>query len=335
MIRTALLTAGLVAAAVPALAEVNVYTDRQPFLIQPIFDAFTEQTGTEVNVVFAKSGIAERLEAEGANSPADLVITSDIGHLNDLVERGLAQPVTTETLEAAVPDAYRHPEGLWWGLTKRARVIYASRERVPEGAIETYGDLAGPEWEGRVCTRAGDHTYQVSLVAAHLAHEGPEATRAWLEGLKNNLARKPQGNDRAQVKAIWQGECDVALGNSYYMGKMLEDPEQQEWAESVYIVFPDLAGHGTHMNVSGAAVTKAAPHKADALALLDFMVSDTAQDLYAQRNHEYPVKEGVAPSDLLKSWGDFTGDDIPLVEVAGNRDAALRLVHEVDYNSGP
>jgi iron(III) transport system substrate-binding protein len=319
----------------PALAaeEVNVYSTRQQFLIQPLFDAFTAQTGIAVNVVFAKEGLAERLRAEGDNSPADLVFTADIGHLTDLVDLGVVQPVESAALTDAVPEQYRHPDGLWYGLTLRGRVIYASKERVPEGAVTSYADLADPKWEGKVCTRRGDHVYQVALLAAIIAEKGEDAARAWLEGVKDNLARKPQGNDRAQVKAIMEGQCDLAIGNTYYMGKMLDDPEQKAWAESAYIVFPDQAGNGTHMNLSGVAMTGAAPNRDNAVALMEFMVSDEAQGLYATLNHEYPVKPGVEWSDLLKGWGDFKMDPLSLDEVAKHRPAALMMVNSVGYNS--
>lgn len=312
--------------------SVNVYSTRQAFLIEPLFEAFTARTGIAVNVVFAKAGLAERLRAEGDNSPADLVFTADVGHLTDLVALDVVQAVDSPALESAVPERYRHPDGKWFGLTLRARVIYASKDRVPEGAVQTYADLTDPRWEGRVCTRRGDHVYQVALLAAMIAEKGEEAARAWLQGLKDNLARTPQGNDRAQVKAIHQGECDLSIGNTYYMGKMLDDPDQRPWAESVRIIFPNQDGRGTHMNLSGVAMTRSAPNRAAALALMEFMVSDAAQRLYAELNHEYPIKAGVAWSELLASWGDFKRDPIPLAEVAAHRDAALRLVNEVGYN---
>lgn len=339
------LLAGAVAALAAAVAlpvgsalaagagSVNVYSTRQQFLIQPLFDAFTEKTGIEVNVVFAKEGLAERLRAEGDNSPADLVFTADIGRLADMVDMGVVQPVETETLTEAVPEQYRHPDGLWYGLTLRGRVIYASKERVPEGAVTSYADLADPRWEGKVCTRKGDHVYQVALLAAMIARHGDDWARDWLEGVKANLARKPQGNDRAQVKAIMEGQCDLAVGNTYYMGKMLEDPEQRAWAESANIIFPDQDGSGTHMNLSGVAMTTAAPNREHAVTLMEYLVSDEAQALYAELNHEYPVKPGVEWSDLLQSWGDFKMDPLSLDEVAKYRPEALMMVNSVGYNS--
>ena len=324
------LAAGLASAA--ATAEVNVYSYRQPFLIEPIFEAFTEETGIEVNTVFAKEGLVERLVAEGGNSPADLLLVVDVGNLVAAEEAGVAQKVESETLEANIPAEDRDPDGMWFGLTNRARIIVTSKDRVEDGLVETYADLAKPELEGRVCTRSGKHDYMVALIASQIAHEGEEATEEWLRGVKANLARKPQGNDRAQVRAIAEGECDVAVINSYYMGAMANDPEQQPWAEAVDIVFPDQDGVGTHMNVSGVVMTSAAPHREDALKLMEFMSEDVAQGLYAEANHEYPVKAGVERSDLVASWGEFERDTLPLAEIAEHRTAATKLVDRVDYD---
>ena len=201
------------------------------------------------------------------------MLTVDIASLTAIAEAGVTQPVVSDLINANIPAQFRDPEGNWIGLTSRARVAYVSNERVAAGEITTFEDLADPRWQGRICTRSGLHSYNVAMVAAFLAHNGEEATLAWLEGLKANLARSPQGNDRAQVKAIWAGECDVALGNTYYMGKMLEDPEQTEWANSTNIVFPIMGGSGAHVNVSGMAMTASAPNRDDALALMEFLTS--------------------------------------------------------------
>jgi len=324
----------LLGTAAPVLAdgEVNVYSYRQPFLVDPIFDAFTEETGIDVNVVHAKTGLVERLASEGINSPADLLLVVDIGVLTSAVDQGLAQPVDSELLTTRIPAADRDPDGEWFGLTNRARLIVTSKDRVEHGAVQSYADLAAPEMAGRVCTRSGKHNYMVALIASQIAHEGAEATQAWLEGVKGNLARKPQGNDRAQVKAIAEGECDVAVINSYYMGAMANDPEQQPWADAVNIVFPDQDGNGTHMNVSGMVMTQASPNPENAVKLMEFMVGDTAQQLYAEANHEYPVVEGVDRSELVASWGDFTRDTLPLADIAAFRTEASKMVDIVDYD---
>ncbi len=320
-------------AGTPASAqEVNVYSYRQPFLIQPIFDAFTRETGIEVNVVFAKNGLVERLKREGRNSPADLIFTVDIGRLNDAVEAEVTQPVTTAVLESNIPTNLRHPQGHYYGLTTRARLIYASKERVKPGEVTTYADLADPKWKGRICTRSGTHVYQIGLTAAMLSELGEDATRDWLAGVKANLARKPEGNDRAQVKAISEGVCDLSLGNSYYMGKMLQDEEQAAWAASVDLVFPRMPDGGTHVNISGMALTKSAPNKENAVKLMEFLASDLAQQMYAEQNFEYPAKSDVPWAGLLKSWGTFEVSELNLAIIAENRAAAIKLTNEVGYN---
>ncbi len=318
--------------ATPALADVNIYTTRQPDLIQPVMDAFTAKTGIAVNLAFVEEGIVERLQAEGARSPADLVMTVDIANLQQVVDAGVIQPVDSAVLQAAIPANLRDPGNMWFGLTTRARIIYASRTRVADGEVTTYEDLANPKWQGRICTRPGTHPYNLALLAGIIAHDGEAAARAWAAGLRANLARKPEGNDTAQVRAIWAGECDISLGNTYYMGQMLASPEQAEWANSVRIIFPTFAGGGTHINISGVALTAAAPDKAEAIQLMEFLVSPEAQAIYAEKNNEYPVLAGAALSDLVQSWGTFTPDTIDLSTLAGLRPTALRIMEEVNFD---
>ncbi|WP_406720840.1 Fe(3+) ABC transporter substrate-binding protein [Thioclava litoralis] len=316
----------------PALADVNIYSHRQPELVQPLLDAFTAKTGIKVNVAYIAQGMVERLQAEGRRSPADLVMTVDIARLTQVVDGGVTQPVADPALDEAIPPAFRDPDHQWFGLTSRARIIYASKERVAEGEITTYEDLADPKWKGRICTRPFTSDYNVALTAAYMIHHGEAATRDWLTGLKANLALKPSGNDSSQVKSIWAGQCDISLGNTYYMGQMLANAESAEWAKSVSIRFPVFEGGGTHMNISGVAMTRSAPNKDDARALMEFLVSDEAQHIYAETNHEFPVKEGVAPSELVKSWGSFTPDGLDLVEIAKMRPAALKLIEAVNFD---
>lgn len=319
--------------ALPALAEeVNIYSHRQPELIQPLLDAFTAETGITVNVAFVDKGMAERLVAEGDRSPADLVLTVDIARLMEVVNAGVTQPVDSAVLDANIPAEFRDPADQWFGLTARARIVYASKERVAAGEVTTYEDLADPKWKGRICIRSGTNDYNVALTAAVLAHHDAAFTKTWLEGVKANLARKPEGGDRDQVKAIWSGQCDIAVGNTYYMGQMLADPEQAEWANSVSIVFPTFENGGTHMNISGVAMTKSAPNKEAALKLMEWLSSDEAQHIYAETNHEFPVKPGVERSDLVKSWGEFTPDSLGLADVAKLRPEALKLIEEVNFD---
>ena len=313
--------------------EVNVYSYRKPQLIDPMFEVFTEQTGIKVNSVFAKKGMLERLKSEGRNSPADLVFTVDIGRLSDIKDAGLTQPVDRVQVNGNIPTHYRDPEGHWFGLTTRARIIVTSKDRVKPGEITTYEQLIDANWKGRICTRSGKHPYMVALTASMIAHHGEAEAKKWLAGLKSNLARKPQGNDRAQVKAIKEGECDLAVINHYYMVKMLKDPEQVAWANAVNMVFPNQDDQGTHMNVSGMALTKHAPNKANAIKLMEFLASAQGQEMYVQKNGEYPVKAGVPLSALQNSWGSFKADSLSLAVVADHRAAAIRLADEVGYNN--
>jgi iron(III) transport system substrate-binding protein len=332
-IRTAVIATTLMAITAPALAdEVNVYSSRQPFLVAPLFDAFTKETGIDVNVSFLKKGIAEKLIAEGKRSPADLVMTTDISRLNAIVEAGVTQPVNSEILQANIPDAYRDPNGQWFGLTSRARVVYASKTRVKDGAVTTYEDLIDPKWKGRICIRSGTNAYNLALTSAVIAHHGQDGAKAWLEGIKANLARKPSGNDRAQIKAIFAGECDISIGNTYYMKQMLENTEQLAWADSVRIVFPTFEGGGTHVNLSGVAMTRAAPNKDAAIKLMEWLSSGNAQEIYADSNGEYPLKLGTKPSALVASWGSFTADDKPLIEIAKLRPTSLKLTEQVNFD---
>ncbi len=321
-----------VASAQATAAEVNVYSYRQPFLTDPIFDAFTADTGIKVNTVFAKKGLIERLENEGINSPADLVLVTNVGNLASAVDAGVTQSLSNEVLESNIPASFRDVDGHWFGLTSRGRIIVTSKDRVEAGLINDYSDLAKPELEGRICTRSGKHSYMVELIASVIAHEGEEVAQQWLKSVKANLARKPQGNDRAQVKAISQGECDVAIINTYYMGAMMSKPEQQAWADSVNVIFPNQSGYGTHMNISGVVLTKASPNRDNAVKLMEYLVSDVAQNLYATGNHEYPIKTDVSPSELVSSWGEFKKDSLSLNDIAKYRAQASRLVDTVDYD---
>ncbi|WP_116475108.1 Fe(3+) ABC transporter substrate-binding protein [Zobellella maritima] len=312
--------------------EVNVYSNRQDFLIAPIVEAFTKDTGIDVNVVFIKNGMGERLEREGRLSPADLVLTVDVSRLMDVVDKDLTQPLDNKVLEENIPAQYRDADGRWFALTTRARAVYSSVERVGKRDDITYEELADPKYKGKLCTRSGKHPYNVALTASMIAEHGSEYTKTWLEGLKANLAQKPQGGDRDQVKAIKDGVCDYSLGNSYYYGVMLTNDKQREWAEAVHINFPNQADRGTHVNISAMALTKHAKNKDAAVKLMEFLSNDQAQHLYASANNEYPVKPGVEPSELVKGWGEFKSDTLPLTDVAKHAKEALQLLDEVQYD---
>ncbi|HJO74083.1 MAG TPA: Fe(3+) ABC transporter substrate-binding protein [Rhodospirillales bacterium] len=319
-----------------AATEVNLYSYRQPFLMKPLLDAFTKETGVKVNMVYLKKGMLERLKAEGANSPADLVLTADIGNIQNLVAAGLLQPSTSSVLSSNVPAQFRHPKGLWYGLTTRARVIFAHKDRVKPGEVTTYEDLAKPHMKGRVCTRSGKHVYNVSLLAWMIAAKGEAAAEAWARGVKANLARKPQGNDRAQVKAVYTGECDIAVGNTYYMGKMAtnkKNPEQKNWAASVNLIFPNQKDRGTHVNISGAGITKSAKNKSGAVKLIEFLSGDAAQKIYAEDNFEYPIKAGAKLHPIVAGWGKFKADETFLFKIAEHRITATRIMDKVRFNN--
>ncbi|WP_244713300.1 Fe(3+) ABC transporter substrate-binding protein [Rhizobium cremeum] len=328
---------GMMTGAALADGEVNVYSYRQPELIQPLLDEFTKETGIATNVLFLDKGLVERIAAEGANSPADVILTVDIGRLIEAKDGGVTQPLQNETINKDIPAQYRDPAGEWFGLTTRGRVVYASKERVPETAI-TYEELADPKWKGRICVRDGQHSYNIGLFASMIAHHGAEFTEKWLTGVKNNLVRKPDGNDRSQAKSIMSGECDIALGNTYYVGLMLtndKDPEEKEWAAAIKVLFPNAADRGTHVNISGMALAKNAPNKDNAVKLMEFLSSGKAQEIYADQVFEYPVLPGAKVSDVVASFGPIKPDTLPLVDIAANRKLASELVDKVGFNDGP
>lgn len=329
----------LAAAMLPASgavgAEVNLYTTREPGLIRPLLDAYTAKGGVKVNTVFVEKGLAERVAAEGARSAADVLMTVDIGNLIELVDRGLTQPVRSPVLEAAIPAPLRGDDGRWFALSMRARVVYAARE-LDDLRSANYEDLADPRWKGDLCIRSGQHPYNTALVAAYLVKHGAEKTEAWLEGLKANLARKPAGGDRDVARDILADICEVGLGNSYYVGLMRSGrggPEQVKWGEAIKVLLPTFEGGGTHVNISGAVVARNAPNRDEAVKLLEYLVSDEAQELYAKVNYEYPVKAGVPIDPLLAELGKLTIDTIPLVEVARQRKAASLLVDKVGFDN--
>ena len=323
------------AIAAPALAsEVNVYSYREPDLIKPLLEDFTKTTGIKVNFIYAKDGLIERMQAEGANSPADVLLTPEFGLLTRAKEAAVTAPNTSPELAAAVPAALRDPENHWFALTRRARVFYVSKDRVKETAM-TYEELAEPKWKGRVCMRSGQHTYSVALIASMIAHHGKEKAEAWLQGLKANLARKPAGGDREAVRDVEAGLCDVAVGNTYYMAAMLKNPDQKAWVDAVRIVFPNANDRGTHVNVSGMVMAAQAPNKANAEKLMAYLVSPAAQKIYADGNSEYPVVPGVDATDLVKSWGGLKPDSLPLGEIARLRKDASELVDKVQFDAGP
>jgi iron(III) transport system substrate-binding protein len=340
ILRNATCVAVLVLASAPfvqpahAAGEVNIYSYREPGLINPLLSQFTKETGIKTNVVFSTNGLIERLAAEGKNSPADLLLTNESGLLLQAVNAGVTQPVHSEVLAKTIPASLRDDKDQWFGLTRRARVVYASKDRVKQDAI-TYEELADPKWRGKICIRSGQHTYNVALVASMIAHHGVEYTETWLNGLKANLARRPAGGDREAVRDVQAGLCDIAVGNTYYMAAMLKNPDQKAWADAVRIIFPNAADRGSHVNVSGMAMTANPPNKDNALRLMEFLASHEAQQIYAEANGEYPVADDVPASPLVASWGPLKADPLPLAKIAALRKQASELIDRVQFDQGP
>jgi iron(III) transport system substrate-binding protein len=330
----AIASSALFAAAGPASAqEINLYTYREPGLIKPLLDAFTKETGIKVNTVFASSGLEERLRSEGQNSPADVLLTVDIGRLEQAKEYGVTQAVESATLEKTIPTTYRDPEGHWFGVSTRARVVYASKDRVKQDKI-TYDELADPKWKGKICIRSGQHLYNVSLIAAVIAHKGEAKAEEWVKGLKANLAKKPSGGDREQAKDILAGICDIAVGNTYYVGLMRHATnEQRQWGEAINVIMPTFPETGgTHVNISGISLTKNAPNRDNAVKFMEFMVSDTAQKINADVNFEYPVKQGIQLDETVASFGKLNPDSLPIATIAKHRKAASQIVDKVAFD---
>jgi iron(III) transport system substrate-binding protein len=332
--------AWLAATALPVYAandELTLYTTREPALIQPLITAFSTQSNIKVNTVFVKDGLLERVKAEGARSPADVLMTVDIGNLMDLVDGGVTQPVKSAALESAVPANLRGADGQWVALSLRARVLYADKNQ-PLTSFR-YEDLANPKWKGKVCIRAGQHPYNTALVAAMIAHDGEAKTEQWLRGVKANLARKATGGDRDVARDILGGICDIGLANSYYVGQMKsakEGTDARKWGDAIKVIRPTFANAksgGTHVNISGAAVAKNAPQRANAVKLLEFLVSEPAQTLYAQANYEYPVRKGVALDPIIgETIGGVKADALPVAEIAKYRKQASALVDKVGFD---
>jgi iron(III) transport system substrate-binding protein len=313
---------------------VNVYTHRHYEADQQLFDRFTEETGIKVNVVSASADeLIQKLELEGAGSPADVLITVDAGRLHRAEEKDLLQVVNSDILKENIPAKYNSPNNKWFGLTYRARILAYSKERVDPSELSTYEDLADERWKGRILTRSSENIYNQSLLASMLEAHGEEQTSEWASRVLANMARSPKGNDRDQVKAVASGEGDVAIVNTYYIGIMLNDAnvEERRAAEQVGIYFPNQADRGTHINISGAGVTKHAPNRENAIKLLEFLSGQEAQSVLANINYEYPVNPAVEPAPLLKNWGDFRSDDINLYKLGEKNKEAVMIFDQVGW----
>jgi iron(III) transport system substrate-binding protein len=314
--------------------EVNVYSARKEALIKPLLERFSNETGIRFNLVTGKAdALLKRLQSEGRNSPADLLITTDAGRLHRAKAAGVLQPVQSVTLNQAIPPPYRDPEGYWFGLSVRARTIAYVKQRVDPSALSTYEALTDPHWKNRICVRSSNNIYNQSLVASMIVADGAAEAEAWATGLVKNLARPPQGGDRDQIKAAAAGQCDIAIVNTYYLGTMLhaKDQRAREAAARVAIFWPNQEGRGVHVNVSGAAITAAAPHRENAIQLLEFLAADEAQRWYAERNHEYPVKPGVEWGETLKTWGMFKSDSVNLSLLGELNPQAVKIMDRAGW----
>ncbi len=316
-----------------AAEEVNVYSYREAKLIAPLFAAFTKETGVKVNVISASSGLEQRIKSEGANSPADVLLTVDIARLQDAEKAGVTAPLKSETIDKTVPAQYRDPNGHWTGISMRARVLYVSKDRVQQDAF-TYEELADPKWKGKICVRSGQHPYNNALFAAYVVHHGEAEAEKWLTALKANLAQKPSGGDREVARDILAGKCDIGLGNSYYWALMHDkDADKKAWADATKVILPTFKDGGTHVNLSGVVLAKHAPNKANAIKLIEWLAGDTAQHLYADTNYEYPVKAGIAVNPTIAGYGALKPDTAPLAKIADQKKTAANLVDKVGFDN--
>jgi len=322
--------------ALPALAgdEVNIYSARKEDLIKPLLDDFSKQTGIKVNLVTGKEeALLQRLQSEGVNTPADVLLTSDAGRLAAAQQAGVLQAIQSASLNQSIPAIYRDPDGYWYGLSVRARPIIYAKDRVKPEQLSTYEALAGPQWKGKLCLRSSDSVYNQSLVAGMIAHHGEATTEAWAKGLVANLARPPKGGDRDQIKAVAAGECDLTLANTYYLGGMVNsgDAAEKQAAAQVAVFWPDAQTTGVHVNVSGAGITAHARQRDNAIKLLEFLASDQAQRWYAEVNSEYPVNPAIPPSATLKSWGKFKADTLNVAKLGALNAAAVKLMDRAGW----
>ncbi|WP_182418273.1 extracellular solute-binding protein [Bartonella sp. HY038] len=315
-------------------AELNIYTTREPGLIQPLLDAYTATSGTKINTIFLKDGLSERVTAEGERSPADVLMTVDAGVLVDLVEKGLTQSIKSDVLDKTIPDTLRDKNGHWYALSMRARALYVNKDL--DITSFTYEQLADPKWKEKVCIRSAQHPYNIALTGSYIAHHGEEAAEKWLTGVKANLARKAGGGDRDVARDIKGGLCEIGIANSYYIGLMRSGrggPEQQEWVSAVKMVLPTFENGGTQVNISGAAVARHAPNKDEAVKFLEYLVSDEAQTIYAKANFEYPVNANAKVDPLIAEYGVLKPDTISLLEGVSFRKKASELAEKVGFDN--
>lgn len=314
---------------------VNLYSSQQEHLIRPVLEDFTQETGIEVNLTTGGNAeLVTRLEYEGENTPADMLLTVDIGNVYQAKEKDLLQAVESDVLTQNIPEYLRDAQGYWYGLTSRARLIFYHKDRVEADAVQSYADLADERWKGRVLIRSSDNVYNQSLVASRVAHDGREAALEWAKGLVGNMARAPQGGDTDQIKALLAGEGDLAVANSYYYGRLVagdESVRDAEVAEKIGVIFPDQNGNGTHVNIRGGGVTKHAKNRDNAVKLLEYLTQESAQRFFADANLEYPANAQVKANDAVEAWGDFNRDQLNLEEVGKHQRTAIEVMDEAGW----
>lgn len=328
----------LVLAAEAAAEEVNIYSRRQAVLMKPVLDAFRKETGIKVNVVYMKRGMISRLKAEGRNTPADMVLTTDAGRLIQVQQEGLLQPVKSAVLEKNIPAQYRHPEGYWFGLTLRARPIMYNPAKVTPAELSTYAALADPKWKGRICIRSSSNVYNISLLSSLVAALGKEKAQAWANAFVKNFARKPTGGDRDQLRAAAAGTCDIAIANTYYLAGLANSKQERDRkaAAALKVFWPNqsgagASGRGAHVNISGAGITRYAKNRASAVKLLEFLSGPVAQRIYANEVYEYPVLKGVAINPALAAMGEYKADTLGLAKLAKHRREAVRIADRAGW----
>lgn len=313
--------------------EVNIYSYRQAVLMKPLLDRFQERTGIKANVVYLKKGMMARLKAEGASSPADVILTVDAARLIKLDQLGAFQPINSKPLAAAVPAQYRHPKGHWFGLTVRGRVIFYNPAKVKAADLSDYEGLADPKWKGRICIRSSSNVYNQSLIASIIAANGVEKAQAWANAFVKNFARKPAGGDRDQLRAAAAGECDVAVSNTYYFAGLAKSKKESDRkaAAALRLYWPNQKGRGAHVNISGAGVAKYAKNKENAVKLIEFLASKEGQEMYARIVNEYPVRRDVQPSKIVADFGEFKADTLALSKLAEYQKEAVRVADRAGW----
>ncbi|MDP3534654.1 Fe(3+) ABC transporter substrate-binding protein [Halomonas sp. M1] len=333
-VSVAAIMAGAAFASSTLANEVNIYSARHYDSDEILYSAFTEETGIKVNVLEGDSDqLMQRMRREGIASPADVMLTVDAGRLWRAEQDGLFQAVDSEELNERIPESMRHPEGKWFGFSQRARVIFYNRENFDPSEIASYEDLADPQFEGQVCIRSSNNIYNQSLLASMIEHHGAEGAEEWAKGIVSNLARSPEGGDTDQILGVASGECDLAIANHYYYVRLLHSDSEsdREAARKVGVIFPNQDDRGTHINVGGAGLVANAQNAENGIRFLEFLASESAQEVLAERNYEFPVVEGIKKNPVLESWGAFVRDDVNINVLGENNPEAIRIFDRVDW----